>query len=235
MRFGEITRMSWRDVDLTKSVVRLRDTKNGDDRTVPLSGAMNLLIRNLGPMADGAVWGSEQAVRSAWRRTRDNAVAAAEAAGDGALAASMADLRFHDLRHEATSRLFEDTELSMMEIAMITGHKTLAMLRHYTHLRAHRLVGKMGPMPDALHLAEVVTGVIENRALPMSDWKESERRGQWKLLSGSAALLRAAVCSKPIRAIAGDLGISDATIHKACARLGVDKPPQGYWLRSSAA
>ena len=43
------------------------------------------------------------------------------------------NLRFHDLRHEATSRLFERGGLNVMEVSMITGHKTLQMLQRYTH------------------------------------------------------------------------------------------------------
>lgn len=52
-------------------------------------------------------------------------------------------LHFHDLRHEATSRLFEKG-LNIMEVASITGHKTLAMLKRYTHLRAEDLAAKLG-------------------------------------------------------------------------------------------
>ena len=44
------------------------------------------------------------------------------------------DLRFHDLRHEATSRLFEKG-LNPAEVATITGHKATRMLMRYTHLR----------------------------------------------------------------------------------------------------
>ena len=53
------------------------------------------------------------------------------------------DLRFHDLRHEATSRFFEKG-LHVMEVAAITGHKDLRMLKRYTHLRAEDLVLKLG-------------------------------------------------------------------------------------------
>jgi integrase len=53
------------------------------------------------------------------------------------------DLRFHDLRHEATSRLFE-RGLTIMEVASITGHKTLQMLKRYTHPRADDLAKKLG-------------------------------------------------------------------------------------------
>ena len=53
------------------------------------------------------------------------------------------DLHFHDLRHEAISLLFEKGTLDMMEIAAISGHKSLSMLKRYTHLRAQKLVRKL--------------------------------------------------------------------------------------------
>jgi integrase len=57
--------------------------------------------------------------------------------------AGIEDLRFHDLRREAVSRLFE-LGLNPMEAAAITGLKTLQMLKRYTHLRAADLVLKTG-------------------------------------------------------------------------------------------
>ena len=51
-------------------------------------------------------------------------------------------LRFHDLRHEATSRLFEKG-LSVMEVASIIDHKDIRMLRMYTHLQTNNLVNKL--------------------------------------------------------------------------------------------
>lgn len=53
------------------------------------------------------------------------------------------DLRFHDLRHEATSRLFEKG-LGTMEVASMTGHKSLSMLTRYTHMDAAKLAQKLG-------------------------------------------------------------------------------------------
>ena len=53
------------------------------------------------------------------------------------------DLHFHDLRHEATSRLFEKG-LNPVEVATITGHKDTKMLMRYTHLRAEDLAGRLG-------------------------------------------------------------------------------------------
>lgn len=54
----------------------------------------------------------------------------------------MPDLRFHDLRHEAVSRLVEGG-LSDQEVSAISGHKSMQMLKRYTHLRAEDLVAKL--------------------------------------------------------------------------------------------
>ena len=57
-------------------------------------------------------------------------------------AAGVEGLTFHDLRHQAISRMFENTDPDAMEVARISG-RTLAMLSRYTHLRAHKLAGKL--------------------------------------------------------------------------------------------
>ena len=51
-------------------------------------------------------------------------------------------LRFHDLRHEATSRFFEKG-FNIMEVSLITGHRSLAMLNRYTHLKPENLLDKL--------------------------------------------------------------------------------------------
>ena len=53
------------------------------------------------------------------------------------------DWRFHDLRHEATSRLFE-RGFNVMEVALVTGHQDLRMLKRYTHLKPESLVARLG-------------------------------------------------------------------------------------------
>ena len=57
--------------------------------------------------------------------------------------AGISDLHLHDLRHEATTRLFE-LGLNIMEVSAITGHKDLKMLKRYTHLKAEDLALKLG-------------------------------------------------------------------------------------------
>ncbi|WP_148709668.1 tyrosine-type recombinase/integrase, partial [Pseudomonas syringae group genomosp. 3] len=55
------------------------------------------------------------------------------------------DFRFHDLRHEAVSRLVEGG-LSDQEVSSISGHKSMQMLKRYTHLRSEDLVEKLDAM-----------------------------------------------------------------------------------------
>lgn len=96
-------------------------------KIVPLStAAIDALPRRI----DGRVWDARpDSISQAFDRV-------CKSAGIGGLT-------FHDLRHEATSRLFEKG-LGAMEVAAITGHKTLQMLKRYTHLRVEDLVGRVG-------------------------------------------------------------------------------------------
>ncbi|CAG9266461.1 hypothetical protein BCEP4_410038 [Burkholderia cepacia] len=59
------------------------------------------------------------------------------------IACDMKDLKFHDLRHEGISRLFEKG-FNMMEVAAISGHKILQMLKRYTHLGPRSLLVRLG-------------------------------------------------------------------------------------------
>ena len=131
MRRGELAGMTWDMVDLKKRTVTLPDTKNGQKRIVPLSSvAVTILKDRLSTRRiDGEVWDIGLDAIS------QNFAKACQKAG-------ISGLHFHDLRHEATSRLFEKG-FDTMEVRTITGHKTLQMLARYTHLRAEDLVERM--------------------------------------------------------------------------------------------
>ncbi|MGH8488278.1 MAG: site-specific integrase, partial [Gammaproteobacteria bacterium] len=131
MRLGELVALRWEHVDLAHRIAYLPDTKNGDPRTVPLSTAAVAALRSLPQSAHGTVFPglTTEAVKQAFVR-------AVRRAG-------IENLHFHDLRHEATTRFFE-RGLNIMEVASITGHKDLRMLRRYTHLRAEDLARKLG-------------------------------------------------------------------------------------------
>lgn len=131
MRRGELLNLKWEHIDLDSKIAFLPDTKNGESRTVPLSSIAVSVLRKLPRSKHPNVFRGMTA--EAIKRSYMRALRRAEIEG----------LRFHDLRHEATTRLFEKG-LNIMEVASITGHKDLAMLRRHTHLKAEDLAKKLG-------------------------------------------------------------------------------------------
>ena len=130
MRRGEIAAMRWEHLDRKARVLLIPETKTGTPRRVPFSTAALGVLDGLPRRIDGRVWGMRpDSISQAFERV--------------CKAAGIEGLTFHDLRHEATSRLFEKG-LGLMEVASITGHKTMQMLKRYTHLRAEDLVGRLG-------------------------------------------------------------------------------------------
>ena len=119
MRRSEILNLRWVDIDLDNGFAFLFDTKNGEDRRVPLNKTARDVLLRL-PKQDERVFTiSANCVRLAWERCRNKA--------------GISDLRFHDLRHEAVSRFFE-MGMSVPEVALISGHKDVRQLFRYTHL-----------------------------------------------------------------------------------------------------
>lgn len=130
MRQGEILGLRWEHMNLKTRIAHLPETKNGTKRDVPLSiKARDMLIR-LGVKSNGPVFRyTSNGIKSTWRFMIKKLI--------------IENLHFHDLRHEAVSRLFELGTFDMMEVAAISGHKSLSMLKRYTHLKAGRLVRKL--------------------------------------------------------------------------------------------
>jgi integrase len=118
MRRGELIGLQWQHIDLNRCVAHIPLTKSGDSRDVPLSR------RAVSTLTD---------LRAADGRDLDRVFR---------VRAEMADLHFHDLRHEAVTRLFEKG-LNIAEVSAISGHKELRMLQRYTHLRAEDLVHRL--------------------------------------------------------------------------------------------
>ncbi|WP_175999338.1 site-specific integrase [Burkholderia stabilis] len=130
MRSGEIAALTWPNLDLDSQLAYLPDTKNGTPRMVPLSRAAVAALRTLPVLPGRPVFDIRKgSIARRFKKVR--------------IACDMEDLKFHDLRHEAISRLFEKG-FNMMEAAAISGHKTLQMLKRYTHLDPRSLLGKLG-------------------------------------------------------------------------------------------
>lgn len=129
MRRSEL--MMLRKDQVRGKVAYLEDTKNGERRSVPLSSRALALLEELPtPIAGGRYFNLKlNTISNYFPRVCEKA--------------QIVDLRLHDLRHEATSRLFE-RGFTLMEVASITGHKTLAMLKRYTHLSPQDLAEKLG-------------------------------------------------------------------------------------------
>jgi integrase len=138
-RQSELLALKWTDIDLTKAVARIRGqeradgksrTKNGDKfRDVPLSSKARTVLSSMPRSMGGYVFPTTvSAVKQAFVR-------ACERAG-------IEDFHFHDLRHEATTRLAE--KLAMHELMKVTGHKDTRMLARYYHPRAEDLAKKLG-------------------------------------------------------------------------------------------
>ena len=128
MRQGEILKLRWDDVDSHRGIISVRDAKNGHSRQVVMS---NRLTKHLTTVQrnDNAVFsitssGLQQAFRKLTRRLQ------------------MHDLRFHDLRHEAISAFFEQG-LTVPEVQLMSGHRTLEQLMRYAHATAQAVKSKI--------------------------------------------------------------------------------------------
>ena len=139
MRFSEIAGLRWEDICFASKTIHLPDTKNGHPRSVPLSTRALKAIAALPRSISGRVFAAKAgSIRSAFLIAVDKAKTL-----HGDDPNFMSGLRFHDLRHEGVSRLFEKG-LNPIEVGMVSGHKTLSMLQRYTHLRTESLVAKIG-------------------------------------------------------------------------------------------
>lgn len=129
MRRSEILRIQWTDIQWNSRTLFIPVTKNGSPRTIPLTKrAMEILKARLKRKGKGPFPITTDAFQMAWKRLIHRS--------------KIKDLRFHDFRHEAISRFFEQG-LSIPEVALISGHKDPRMLFRYTHLRAEDLVQKL--------------------------------------------------------------------------------------------
>jgi integrase len=139
MRQAELAGLIWTRVHLAGEFpyVDLPKTKNDRSRRVPLSTRAVKAFRSLIP-ANVVPLGNQKVFTIETPRAIGHAFRTAVKDQD------FPDLRWHDLRHEAISRLFENTDLRDHEIMSISGHLSPEMLKRYSHLRSHRLAVRLG-------------------------------------------------------------------------------------------
>lgn len=134
MRQGELLSLNWNQVDIKRRLALLTDPekiKNEEPRAVPLSSTALAVLNALPHSVSGVVLPVERlTLYHAFRYACDRA--------------KITNFTFHDLRHEALSRLAERGDFSVLELAAVSGHKTIQMLKRYTHLQAEILAKKLG-------------------------------------------------------------------------------------------
>ncbi|WP_254775811.1 site-specific integrase [Ralstonia sp. 25mfcol4.1] len=130
LRRGELLALRWSNINLEDQTAFLPTTKNGAARAVPLSRKAVSLLRDLPRCIDGSVFPiNAPAHHKAFKRACDRA--------------GLVDLHWHDLRHTAITRLA--TKLpNLIELAAVSGHRSLTMLKRYYHPSAADLAKKIG-------------------------------------------------------------------------------------------
>jgi integrase len=139
MRRGELASIT--EQNIIGDVIRLRGTKNGSPRDIPITSDAAGALEAIRKIRGGLRMPHWQEVAWYFRKA--------------CLDTGIEGLRFHDLRHEATSRLFEHG-LNIAEVASITGHKSWAMLKRYTHPRASDIAKKLAEKKKPAEAGEPV-------------------------------------------------------------------------------
>lgn len=129
MRQGEILKLKWSDVDFDKRQIIVRDTKNGSNRLVAMSRSLKAHLTAVQKPTDCLFAITNSGLQHAFKRLVRQL--------------QMHDLRFHDLRHEAISSFFE-MGLSVPEVQLMSGHRTLDQLMRYSHARIEEIKRKVG-------------------------------------------------------------------------------------------
>ncbi|WP_374355022.1 site-specific integrase [Chitinimonas sp.] len=155
MRLREMATLDVDQVQIDKRTIFLDKTKNGDKRQVPMSSvALTALARYQAHVQQSTrgmagfsfdngrlfPWWNGSASRADLEKMTSKLSGLFGRVFD---AAGCGDIHFHDLRHEATSRLYERTNLSDLEISKITGHKDIRMLSRYANLRGSNLAERL--------------------------------------------------------------------------------------------
>lgn len=126
MRRGEQMPLTWRQVDLKTGRIVIEDTKNGERRTVIATGPALAELKNLAKVRRidcNLVFPGQKGTPIELSKPWYAALKAAD----------IEDFRWHDLRHSFASELAM-SGATLAEIAEAMGHKTLAMVKRYSHL-----------------------------------------------------------------------------------------------------
>lgn len=164
LRAGELFGLTWADLDLDRGSLRLRDTKAGDSRTVPLTDtAKQVLTRRFNAEKDARRKAEDKGtdrlkVELVFPGRGGKQITSISATFDRAvnalkLNAEVTDRRqkltFHSLRHSCASLLVQ-SGVPLYTVSKILGHKTMRMTERYSHLAQDDLRHALGNVDAAL-------------------------------------------------------------------------------------
>ena len=132
VRQGELLKIKYNHVDWKNRLLHLNDTKNGEDRTIPLSQKAFLILSSLPRQFDGRLFPlTRHSLKGLWTRALKKT--------------NIKNLRWHDLRRTAITMLFEEKGLDVPSVQLISGHKNpMVLLNTYTKLDPKKLLKKLG-------------------------------------------------------------------------------------------
>lgn len=130
MRRGEMLALLWSNIDFNKQTAYIEHSKNGESRYVPLSTNAMQILTNLPRSIDGKVFPI-------------NSFCVASYFIKATKRANIEDFHFHDLRHTAITNMMNKVS-NLIELSAISGHKTLSMLKRYTHINVEDIAKKLG-------------------------------------------------------------------------------------------
>ena len=117
MRRGEILSLKWADIDFKRRLITVENTKNGHPRIIPMTDKSYNILKTLNVKNEFVFPLTTNSLRLLYQRLCKRL---------------SLKIRFHDLRHEAISRLFEKGN-TIPEIAAVSGHRTISQLFRYAH------------------------------------------------------------------------------------------------------
>ena len=130
IRQGELLKIRYKNINTTNRTVLLTDTKNGEDRTIPLSEKAFLILQSQPRQFDGRVFPlTRNQVKHSWKEALNKT--------------KIKGFRWHDIRRHACSMLFEKG-LSVPEVQLMSGHlDPKVLLNTYVKLDPSKLVKKL--------------------------------------------------------------------------------------------
>ena len=152
LRGKEILALEWSDFDSENGTVRVRNSKNGHSRVVPLTPQAMRVIMDLPTDLSASVFPiTDSTLKQAWRRMMRKT--------------HIVDLHFHDLRHEAISRFIE-AGLTIPEVSQISGHRDSRSLLRYAHPTPEQIRRKFEAM-EGLPPVEMSSAVACEETPPL--------------------------------------------------------------------